>query len=269
MSHSARAMLVAVVLGALILPLATAHTIFPMALPHEEVEHEAGDHLDLLPLLALTVLSTLPLVGLVRGAARWRSAHRRLCLLTRGGVPLTSGAVAYVRLPGEQVALFTAGLLHSVVYATVGAERVLRPEAFHAALLHEQAHVQHHDVQWLALAALAEAAASSIPGSRDAFRSLRIETEWLADRTALDAGVGRHHLFEAIVGAAGGTAGAAALSGVGTTERLRWLADGREDCPVAERSMVPVLAGLSAPPMIAHALLWTGLICAICLQHFR
>lgn len=252
------------VLGGMVLPLATAHLLFPGVASYSGTAGHFGLHLDLVPLVVLTAVSLFPLVGLGRGAIRWMVAQHRLTQLTSRGIPQMSGGVRYVSVPGEQVALFAAGLRRPVIYATVGAERTLDAGAWRAALLHERAHISHHDVRWLALVALAEAAVGTFPGARRLFGSLRIEMEWRADEAALIAGARREDLFEAIVGAAGIAAGGAALSGVGTAERLRWLAQPDPAPLVPEGQAAPVLAGLFGTPILVHALVWMGILCVAC-----
>ncbi|TAK75798.1 MAG: hypothetical protein EPO16_08430 [Dehalococcoidia bacterium] len=264
MSTGARATLAVAVLGGVAFPLAFAHMLAPAVASHSGAAPHLGAHLDLIPLSVLGAVSLLPLIGLGRGAVRWIVAERCLTALTRQGLPQSSGGVRYVSVPGTQVALFTAGLRQPVIYATAGAEQTLDAGALHAALLHERAHMSHHDVRWLALVSLAEAAVGAFPGARRLFSSLRIEMEWRADSAALAAGARREDLFEAIVGAAGVAAGGAALSGVGTAERLAWLAQPETPPLVSERQAAPVFAGLFGLPLLAHALIWTGIFCVAC-----
>lgn len=264
MSISTRATLAVAVLGGVAFPPAIAHMLIPVVASHSGAAAHLGVHSELIPLLALGAVSLLLLFGLGRGAVRWMVAERRLTALTRQGVPQTSGGVRYLCVPGAQVALFTAGLQHPVIYATAGAERTLDAGALRAALLHEQAHVSHHDVRWLALVALTEAAMGVLPGARRLFSSLRIEMEWRADRAALAAGAEREDLFEAIVQTAGVAGGAAALSGVGTAQRLAWLAQPETPPGVGGRQAAPVFAGLFGLPILAHALIWAGVLCVAC-----
>lgn len=264
MSIRAHATTTVAVLSGVALPLATAHALLPGVASHSGAATHVRLHLDLVSLVVLTMVSLLPLAGLGRGAIRWLVAQRRLTQLTSRGIPRVSGGVPYISVPGEQVTLFAAGLRHPVIYATAGAERTLDAGAWRAALLHERAHISHHDVRWLALIALAEAGIGTFPGARRMFSSLRIEMEWRADKAALIAGARREDLFEAIVGAAGVAAGGAALSGVGTAERLRWLAQPDSAPLVPERRAVPVFAGLFGTPILAHALVWMGILCVAC-----
>ncbi len=264
MSIGTRATLAVAVIGGVAFPLATAHMLVPVVTSHSGAAAHLGVYSDLILLFALGAVSFLPLIGLGRGAVRWLVAERRLTALTQQGVPRTFGGIRYLRVPGLQVALFTAGLRHPVIYATAGAERTLDAGAFRAALLHEQAHVSHHDVRWLALVALAEAAVGMLPGARRLFNSLRIEMEWRADKAALTAGAEREDLFEAIVHAAGVAGGVAALSGVGTAERLAWLAQPETPPVVGGRQAAPVFAGLFGLPILAHALIWAGVLCVAC-----
>lgn len=263
MSFRAGAMPAVALLGGVVFPLATAHTLLPGVVSHLKTAAH-WPHLDLVTLVALTVMSLLPLVGLGCGAIRWIVAQCRLRELTSHGIPRTSGGIRYVSVPGDQVALFTAGLRRPVIYATVGAERTLDAGAWRAALLHEQAHVSHYDVRWLALTALADAAVGRFPGARHLFSSLRVEIEWRADKAALRAGARRDDLFEAIVGAAGVAMGTAALSGVATAERLSWLAQPDSTPPVPKRRAAPVFAELFGTPILAHVLVGMGMFCLAC-----
>lgn len=268
MSLRARLALVAILVAAVSLPAITAHTLFPAFLFHEHPGDDAPLHLELIPLLVLTVVSCVPLVGMVRGAARWFAGRRRLRIVTSSGTATSFRGIAYRRIPGDQVTLFTAGLRTPVIYATAGAERHLAPDALEAALLHEQAHVHGRDLDWLPVVACAEAAVGMMPFARKALHALRIEIEWRADRDALTNGAGRQALFDAIVGAVDGVPASAALSGVGTVERLRWLADPSAQ-PAHEEGFTAILVGLITPPAFAHVLVWTGLICALCAHHLR
>lgn len=266
MSARARLALVAILVVAVSLPAITAHTLFPAFLLHEHAGDYAQLHPELIPLLVLTVVSCVPLVGMMRGTARWIAGRRRLGMVTSSGSSTSFRGIAYMRIPGDQVTLFTAGLRTPVVYATVGAEHRLAPDALEAALLHEQAHVHHRDLDWLPVVACAEAAVEMLPFARKALRALRVEIEWRADRDALISGAERQGLFDAIVGSVDGVPVSAALSGVGTVERLRWLADPSAQ-PTHEEGFTAVLAGLITPPVLAHVLVWTGLICALCAHH--
>jgi len=267
-SLSARLALVAILIAAVSLPAITAHTLFPAFLLHEHVGDDAQLHPEIIPLLVLTVVSCVPLVGMMCGAVRWIAGRHRLRTVTSSGTPMSFRGIAYMRIPGDQVALFTAGLRTPVIYATAGAERHLAPDALEAALLHEQAHVHHRDLDWLPVVACAEAAVGMMPFARKALHALRIEIEWRADREALMNGAERQGLFDAIVGAVDGVPASAALSGVGTVERLRWLADPSAQ-PTQEEGFAAVLAGLITLPVFAHVLVWMGLVCAFCAHHLR
>jgi len=267
-SLRARLALIAILVATASLPAVTAHTLLPAILIHEHVGDDAQLQREFIPLLALTIVSCVPLVGMMRGASRWIAGHRRLRTVTSSGTRTSFRGIAYMRIPGDQVTLFTAGLRAPVIYATTGAERHLAPDALEAALLHEQAHVHHRDLVWLPVVACAEAAVGMMPFARKALHALRIEIEWRADRDALIGGAERQWLFDAIVGAADGVPASAALSGVGTVERLRWLADPSAQ-PIHEEGFGPVLAGLIAPPAVAHVLVWTGLVCVLCAHHLR
>lgn len=268
MSLRARLALVAILVTTISLPAVTAHTLLPALLLHEHTGDEPRGHAEIIPLLALTIVSCVPLAGMMRGAGRWIAGRRQLQAITASGNPTSFRDIAYVRIPGDQVTLFTAGLRAPVIYATAGAERRLAPDALEAALLHEQAHVRHRDLDWLPLVACAEAAVGMMPFAGKVLYALRIEIEWRADRDALISGAERQGLFDAIVGAAGGVPGSAALSGAGTVERLRWLADPSAP-PLDQEGFVAVLAGLITPPVFAHVLVWTGFVCALCAHHLR
>ena len=268
MSLRARLALVAILVTAVSLPVVTAHTLIPAFLLHEHARDDAWLHAEVIPLLVLTVVSCVPLVGMTRGAARWIAGRRRLTTVTSTGTPASFRGIAYMRIPIAQVTLFTAGLRTPLIYATAGAERRLAPDAFEAALLHEQAHVQHRDLDWLPAVACAEAAVGMLPFARKALHALRVAIEWRADQDALVGGALRQGLFDAIVGATDGIPASAALSGVGTVERLRWLADPSAR-PAREEGFGAVIAGLITPPVAAHVLVWTGLVCALCAHRLR
>jgi len=266
MSRRAHAMLILVLVAAVTLPPLTAHALWPALSEHEHQSDPLAFHLELLPLLGLTLLSGLSLLGVICGGVRWLRALSRLRQLQRGATHAIRDGIPYVRVEGVQITFFTAGLLRPRIYASTGAERGLNPEAFTAALLHERAHVCHRDPFWLAMLALAEASAGWFPLARRAFAGLRVHTEWNADRAALSGGAARQGLFDAIATTATGTPWVAALSSDGALERLRWLAD-PELQPTTEPGVSTALTGLLIPPLLAHALVWTGLVCALCARH--
>lgn len=268
MTLRARLALVTILVAVTSLPAVTAHTLIPALLVHEHIGVDVSPNAELIPLFVLTIVSVVPLAAMILGAARWLVGRRRLRIVTATGTPASFRGIAYVQIPTDQVTFFTAGLRAPVIYATTGAEQRLTPEAFEAALLHEQAHVQHRDLVWLPALACAEAAVSMLPFARNATRALRVAIEWRADQGALIGGAQRQGLFDAIVGAADGVPAAAALSGVGTVERLRWLADPSVE-PASEAGFGTTLAGLITLPVFAHLLVWTGLVCALCAHHLR
>ncbi len=123
-------------------------------------------------------------------------------------------------------------------------------------------------MRWLALAAALERALAFVPWSKRTFAGLRLAVERQADERALAAGASRFDLFDAIVLASGSAvAGGAALSAVGTLQRLRWLVEPEQARIDETRAAAVLLAGLMTPAALAHALLWIGILCAICSTH--
>lgn len=266
MSGPTRAVLLATLASVGLLPLLTGHALL------QETSHLhlggpelAFEHPDVAILLLLTFAASVPLIRMVGVALRILRASRHLRAVDSGGSRRSFEGIDYVRFPGSGVAFFTAGLRHATIYVSAGAEASLAPGQFHAALLHERAHAERYDVRWLALVAALERALAFVPWSRRTFASLRLLVERRADELALLAGASHSDLFEAIVVASGpSVAGGAALSEVGTLQRLRWLAERRPE-PVAEtRTATMLLASLMTPAVLAHLVLWVGLFCAIC-----
>lgn len=62
-------------------------------------------------------------------------------------------------------------------------------------------------------------------------------------------------------------ASSAALSEVGTLQRLRWLVEPEQPRVDETRAAAVLLAILMTPAALAHALLWIGVLCAICSTH--
>lgn len=267
MSRATRLLLVAAMLEVIALPFATAHV-----LAHEDSIARspfgpAVEDAGATTVVMLILVAALPLLLLLRAARRWREGHARLLAILSPGDLQDGHGVQYKRIAGREVMFCTAGLLRPTIFATAGAERRLPPGPFRAALLHEQAHLRHRDTLWLALISVLERAFSLLPWSTETFRMIRFQIERTADNDALAAGATRADLFEAIVAASAPATGAA-LSEVGVLQRLRWLA-GAEPPTLRWGNRINALLGsLAVPPAIAHALLWTEIVCASCFTHF-
>lgn len=262
------------VLGAFVsvglLPLLTGHALLHET-PHVHADGlaRALEHPDVVILLALTITATAPLASMGGGLRRWLAASRSLRAITADVSPRRFRGIDYMRVPGNEIAFFTAGLRHPTIYVSSGAESLLGPGPFHAALLHERAHAEQRDVRWLVLIAALEGALAFVPWSRRTFATLELLVERHADERALAAGASRFDLFEAIVLASNApTSGAAGLSAAGTLQRLRWLADPAVGDPDAAPAATVLLATLMAPPTVAHLALWGSLLCAVCSTHF-
>ena len=269
MNTATRAVLLATLASVALLPLLTGHALLQET-PHF---HQGGpgsafEHLDVVILLLLTVAAFVPLVRLAGVVPRLFAASRSLRAIASGGSPRSLRGIAYVRVPGNEVTFFTAGFSRPRIYVSAGAESSLAPGPFYAALLHERAHADRHDVRWLALVAALERALAFVPWSQRTFGLLRLLIECRADERALAAGASRLDLFDAIVVAsAPSVADGAALSEVGTLERLRWLAEPRQERVDETRTAAVLFASLMTAPALAHLLLWIGVFCAICSTH--
>lgn len=253
-----------------LLPLLTGHALLHET-PHVHADGlaRALEHPDFVILLALTVAATAPLARMGGSLRRWLAASRRLRAITADGSPRRFRGIDYERVPGNEIAFFTAGFRHPTIYVSSGAESLLGPGAFHAALLHERAHAEQRDVRWLVLIAALEGALGFVPWSRQTFATLQLLVERHADERALAAGASRFDLFEAIVLASNAPpSGAAGLSAAGTLQRLRWLAEPAAGQPDGTRIAAALFTTLMAPPAVAHLVLWGGLLCAVCSTHF-
>ena len=54
---------------------------------------------------------------------------------------------------------------------------------------------------------------------------------------------------------------------MGTLQRLRWLVEPEQPHVDETRAAAVLLAILMTPAALAHALLWIGVLCAICSTH--
>jgi hypothetical protein len=252
-----------------LLPLFTGHALLqetphlPARVPASVVEHP-----DSVVLLLLTIATLIPLIRMAGVVRRVLTASRKLRAVTSGGSQGHFEGIDFVRVAGSGVTFFTAGFRRPTIYVTAGAESLLTPGQFYAALLHERAHAEQHDVRWLALVTALERALAFVPWSKRTFALLRLLVERRADERALSAGASRSDLFEAIVIASGpAVVGGAALSEIGTLQRLHWLAEPWHERIDETRSAAVLLASLMTPAALAHVLLWIGVFCAICSTH--
>ncbi len=271
MNTATRAVLLATLASVALLPILTGHALLEEA-PHFHAAAPASAfaHPDIAILLLLTFAASAPLVGMAGVARRLLRAARRVRALASSGSQHSFRGIDYVRVAGSEVTFFTAGLGRPTIYVSAGAESSLTPGQFHAALLHERAHAEQQDVRWLVLVAALERALAFVPWSKRTFALLRLLIERQADEHALHAGASRTDLFDAIVEASGAAlAGSAALSEVGTLQRLRWLAEPRRETTYETRTATALLASLMTPPALAHLLLWLGVLCAICSAHLN
>lgn len=269
MTAATRGLVLAALVSVGLLPFVTGHALLHET-PHVHADGllRALEHPDVWILLLLTLAASVPLARMGEGLRRWFAASRSLSAISAGASPRRFRGIDYMRVPVGEVAFFTAGFLHPMIYVSAGAESLLGPEPFHAALLHERAHAERGDVRWLALMAMLERALAFVPWSRRTFGTLQLLVERHADERALAAGASRLDLFEAIVLASSSPAsGAAGLSAIGTLQRLRWLAEPAAGEPDGARTATVLLTTLMAPPALAHLLLWAGILCAICSTH--
>ena len=269
MNVATRAVLLATLVTIGLLPLLTGHALLQET-PHVQAGTPASgfEHPDVVLLLLLTVAAFIPLLRMTGAMRRSLRASRRLQTVASGGSQRSFRGIDYVRVPDSEITLFTAGFRRPKIYASAGAESLMAPGPFHAALLHESAHAARHDVRWLALVAGLERALAFAPWSKRTFAVLRLLVERRADEHALSAGASRFDLFDAlVVASASSMAGTAALSEVDTLQRLRWIAESRQHCIDETRTAGVLLATLLAPPAAAHLLLWIGVFCAACSTH--
>ena len=265
MNTSNRLALVVSLLFVAVLPGLTGHALLThLHWLRSQGGEQWGQQALMLTVLALTLLTLVPLTLVARATWAWKRAARILSALTAYGKKCSFAGIDYVSIPGEQIAFFTAGLRRPVIYATKAAERDLPAGMFHAALLHERAHVRRQHVRWLALLAVVESAFAWSPWARDSIAALRTATEREADGDALKAGARRRDLFEAIVAASTAPVTTAALAQAGVTARLEWLAGHGYMQPSVRRGLALFLGAVSAPAVLAHVLLWAGVAVGIC-----
>ena len=215
-------------------------------------------------LVVLAVAAAMPLAGLLVAAIESARANRRLKAATSPRERRSCAGIEYWRVPGDGVTLFVAGLWRPRIYASSSAEATLLPAALHAALLHEEAHLRRADALLRELLHATERAFGRLPGVRPAVRRLRLRSECLADRAALEAGADRLALFDAIVAATSTRPSPEpALSDGSVLPRLEALAGEERQLPgVGWRGPAAVGGVLVLPPLAAHLLLWFGLVCA-------
>ena len=269
MNAATRTLLLAAFASVVVLPVLTGHALLEEG-PHLHAGVPALglEHPDTVILLLFTVATSFPLLGLAVVARRLLRATRQVRVVASGGSLHSFRGIDYVCIAGSEVTLFTAGFRRPTIYVSAGAESSLTPGSFYAALLHERAHAERQDVRWLVLVAALERALTFIPWSKRTFALLRLLVERRADERALAAGASRLDLFEAIVVASGSpVGGGAALSEVGTLQRLSWLAEPRHEAIDETRTAAVLLASLMTAPALAHLLAWFGVFCVLCARH--
>lgn len=270
MTTGARAVLLTAVASVLLLPLATAHTLAPLLLSHPTAHWVSAPiaHPAIGLVFLLTLLSAAPTIVTARLIHRRRHLYRQIARIEASCQVREHQGIGYTVIPGTTVAFFTTGLRHPTIFATEGAEQVLGLAAFHAALLHEQAHARSNDTVWLALVAVLDASFGWLPWVRGACRTFRLCAERSADECALHEGASREGLFDAIVNAAAAGAPGPALSEAGVTERLQWLAEpDLARRPGLTRPSTTLLGSTLLLPVSTHLLVWAGLVCVVCLSH--
>jgi Zn-dependent protease with chaperone function len=269
MNSGAKAILLISLAGVLVLPLATMHTLAPLLVrPSDHGVNTITTHPDIAVLVLLVIASMLPVFRVIRLLLHQHRSLSGLAVEAAAGAACARDGIRFVRVPGEAVAVFAAGIRRPAIYVTAGAEQLLAPEALRAALLHEQAHIRRHDVRWLAVVAAIEHAFSVLPWTQTACDAFRLAVERRADEDALRAGAGRLHLFDAIARAAVQPVPGAGLSAVGVEQRLRWLAEGAHGTdPDLARPSTSLLGSVVALPATAHLLVWLGVVCVTCWSH--
>lgn len=268
MNTATQAMLLAAFAGVGLLPLLTGHALlYEMPRLHAAGPASVLRHPDIVTLFLLTAAASVPLARMAGAVQRPFAASRRLMAAAAGGARRNFRGVEYIRVPGDDVTLCTAGFFRPTIYVSAGAESSLTPGQFHAALLHERAHAGRGDVRWLALMSALERALAFVPWTARVFALLRLLIERRADESALAAGACRTDLFDAIVVASAPAPAGAALSDVGVVQRLRWLAGPQQGHTGETRTAAVLLATLMTPPAVAHLLLWAGVLCALCSTH--
>lgn len=265
MTAVTRAILMMALTGIIAMPLLAGHALI------QQLASGAGlrslGHPDVLALVVLSAVTTVPLGGLFHGMGRWWAASRGLAEITWQGTRCRVGEIEYTRVPGGDVLLFTAGAQRATIYVSEGAEASLCPEVLRAALLHECAHARRRDPLWVALTTFVESALWIAPWTKRTFRGIRLRIECAADDEAVAAGAQRRDLFDAIVAASAYTSTGVGASEVVTMERLQRLT-GAERQPIAPpEGTFALLASVTAAPTVAHALVWAGAICSICSTH--
>ncbi len=271
MSRSTQLLLLLACAGVLALPVVTAHSLQQhlAGLPAEE-RPSGLLHVESLALAGLAALAGVPLARLGTAVARGVRASGRLKAVAVLAEERSFGGIPYTRVPGAQVSLFASGILHHRIYVTDAAEGSLRSPALAAGLRHELAHVRLGHLPWLALLGALRHAAVPLPGAARCLDAARLAAERQADDWALAEGAARRDLFDAI--AAAGSSGLApapsALGAVGVEQRLRRIA-GVEDPPPPLPVLPATLSalGLSSLPLLAHGLLWLGLVSGASWHH--
>lgn len=265
MSWQNRCFVLLALIGVITAPLVTAHPVTQHLLAEggHRLPRELEDGV-VLALLMLVGASLVPLGNLALQARRWLPALVAARALRASSEPRVDGGIAYRLLPVDGVVFMTTGVLRPHIYASSGAQKLLAPEAFRAALLHEREHQRRRHATWrMALTAL-DRAFRPLPVVRRGLDGMALECELAADRAALAAGARPVHLFDAIVAANGGLTGPSGigLATTGTLQRLAILAEpGAPRHKTRGHLLIWPIAVLGIFPAAAHALFWLGAVC--------
>lgn len=243
-----------------VVPLATAHTLM-LHVAFVEIGHVARPEMDpgVGALVLLTLAAALPAGGTFVALVRWQRASRRLQALTAAAVPASLNGLPYYRVPGDTIAVFTAGLRRPRVFVSGTAERALSRPALAAALMHERAHVERGDTRWRAILAAVEGGLAWLPGVRRYLGALAVQSELAADSAAVARGASRLDLFDALVVASTVAGPVASLTGGAVTIRLARLADpAMPERPAPRFGALLIAAWGLVVPLLPHLLLFAG-----------
>jgi len=263
MSRASGTFILLALAAVVLVPLATAHAFF-FHVVFVESHHVAQPSIDpgLGVLTLVSLLASFPVMGALVSLVRLSRASRRLRQVTGNARERERGGIAYRRIEGNEVALFTAGFWRPRIYATVGAEEAMPAAVFRAALLHEQAHVEAADTRWRHALVAIESAFGLLPPVRRSLQALVLRGEMTADERAIVNGAAPRDLFEAVVLAASVSGPVSPLAGVGSTPRLCRLANpGEAVQAVPWPGALSIVAWAVGIPVAGHALVLAGFLC--------